>query len=95
MATRFSHGLGESKRQTMGDVPKAIARTRRRPKSITTKAAASTSLERVVRCCTPSPQDPTGPLPVSRTLDDDRFRGVTGKARIVPAVGRPTGGAAV
>ena len=61
----------------MGDVPKAIARTRRRPKSITTKAAASTSLERVVRCCTPSPQDPTGPLPVSQTLDDDHFRGVT------------------
>ena len=62
--------------QAMG-APIVSDRTRRSAKSATTKASAWTSLERVDRCCTPSPQSSTGPLPVDTSVDGDRSQVVT------------------
>jgi hypothetical protein len=48
--------------QPIGD-PSTTVKARRRPKSATTKASAWTSLERVDRCCTPSPlKRPVAPV---------------------------------
>ena len=59
---------GRGPDQAMG-APTISVTTRRSAKRATTKTAVSRSFERVVRCCTPSPQ--IGPVP-SRSTDHRR-----------------------
>jgi hypothetical protein len=60
--------------------PRRTVRTRRRPKSATTKASAWTSFERVVCCCTRSPQTSRRSPAGDRTVDAGRSPSVTGRA---------------
>jgi hypothetical protein len=53
-------------RQAIG-APRTTVKTRRSPKSATTKASAWTSLERVDRCCTPSLLNGAGPPPAAES----------------------------